>query len=459
MSRLHKRRKELPAEAVTLEISGLSHEGRGIAHIDGKVAFVDGALPGETVSAKYVRNRSQFSELKAEEILTPAAQRVSPPCQYTSICGGCSLQHWDCDGQLEFKQSVLLEHLQNTTKLETVGIKLLPKIKAQTTHYRRKARLAVRKVLKKGGVLVGFREKYSSFITDMEYCQILAKEVASLINPLREFLITLESNDEIPQIEVALGEKSEDENLELQVALVIRNLKTLSGKDKARIVEFAKAYCIHVYLQPGGNDTVDKLYPDDQQARLYYYLPDFDLKMTFHPMDFTQVNAEINRQIIVRAVSMLELNKKDLVLDLFCGLGNFTLPIATQCQSVIGIEGSAEMVERAKENARINCIDNVEFYADDLTNSQDTNSWSQQPFTKIILDPPRSGAIEVIPQLVKLKVEKIIYISCNPATLARDAAELIAQGYKLNSAGVMDMFPHTTHVESMAEFTLGAALA
>ncbi|MED5412596.1 MAG: 23S rRNA (uracil(1939)-C(5))-methyltransferase RlmD [Pseudomonadota bacterium] len=459
MSRLYKRRKKLPAEAVTLEISGLSHEGRGIAHIDGKVAFVDGALPGETVSAKYVRNRSQFSELKAEEILTPAAQRVSPPCQYTSICGGCSLQHWDCDGQLEFKQSVLLEHLQNTTKLETVGIKLLPKIKAQTTHYRRKARLAVRKVLKKGGVLVGFREKYSSFITDMEYCQILAKEVASLINPLREFLITLESNDEIPQIEVALGEKSEDENLELQVALVIRNLKTLSGKDKARIVEFAKAYCIHVYLQPGGNDTVDKLYPDDQQARLYYYLPDFDLKMTFHPMDFTQVNAEINRQIIVRAVSMLELNKKDLVLDLFCGLGNFTLPIATQCQSVIGIEGSAEMVERAKENARINCIDNVEFYADDLTNSQDTNSWSQQPFTKIILDPPRSGAIEVIPQLVKLKVEKIIYISCNPATLARDAAELIAQGYKLNSAGVMDMFPHTTHVESMAEFTLGAALA
>ena len=222
---------------------------------------------------------------------------------------------------------------------------------------------------------------------------------------------------------------------------------------------FKKAYCIHVYLQPGGNDTVDKLYPDDQQARLYYYLPDFDLKMTFHPMDFTQVNAEINRQIIVRAVSMLELNKKDLVLDLFCGLGNFTLPIATQCQSVIGIEGSAEMVERAKENARINCIDNVEFYADDLTNSQDTNSWSQQPFTKIILDPPRSGAIEVIPQLVKLKAEKIIYISCNPATLARDAAELIAQGYKLNSAGVMDMFPHTTHVESMAEFTLGAALA
>jgi|TARA_B100001750_G_C15516304_1_gene607492 23S rRNA (uracil1939-C5)-methyltransferase len=446
----------MPAEAVTLEISGLSHEGRGIAHINGKVAFVDGALPGETVSAKYVRNRSQFSEFKAEEILTPAAQRVPPPCQYTSMCGGCSLQHWNCDGQLEFKQSLLLGHLQNAAKLETVNIELLPQIKAQTTHYRRKARLAVRKVLKKGGVLVGFREKYGSFITDMEDCQILAKEVASLIKPLREFLITLESSDEIPQIEVAVGEKSKDENFELEVALVIRHLKTLSDQDKSRIIDFAEAHCIHVYLQPGGNDTVHKVYPDDQQARLYYYLPGFDLKMTFHPMDFTQINAEINRQVIARAVSMLKLNKKDLVLDLFCGLGNFTLPIATQCQSVIGIEGSAEMVERGKENARLNSIGNAEFFADDLTNPKDTNSWSRQPFTKIVLDPPRSGAIEIIPKLAKFKADKIIYISCNPATLARDAVELIAHGYKLNSAGVMDMFPHTTHVESMVEFTLGS---
>ncbi|NKB32055.1 MAG: 23S rRNA (uracil(1939)-C(5))-methyltransferase RlmD [Pseudomonadales bacterium] len=454
MSSRRRRRNRLPAEAITLDVSAMSHEGRGIGHIDGKVAFVDGALEGETVSALYVRNRSQFSELKVEEVVSPSASRVNPPCEFTPICGGCSLQHWDTDRQLDFKESVLLEHLQRTTNLAADSFQLLPQIKANTTHYRRKARLAVRKVVKKGGVLVGFREKYSSFITDMNDCQVLAQEFARLIQPLRDFLIGLKANSDIPQIEVAVGEKTRESMEELQVALVIRHLKALCEDDKELICEFAESENIDVYLQPAGIDSVFKLYPTESAERLHYFLPEFDLCVSFHPMDFTQVNAEINRSIVSRAVSMLNLTDEDVVLDLFCGLGNFTLPIAKHCQAVVGIEGSEEMVKRGQENAEHNGIDNAEFFAADLTANIDAKAWLKQPFTKILLDPPRSGALEIISQIAKLGANKILYISCNPATLARDAAELIARGYKLNSVGVMDMFPHTTHVESMAEFIL-----
>jgi 23S rRNA (uracil1939-C5)-methyltransferase len=458
MTNRRKRKNKLPSEAVELTISGMSHEGRGVSHIEGKVAFVDGALPTETVSATYVRNRSQFSELKVVEVIQASSERVTPPCEFTAMCGGCSLQHWHGDKQLDFKQGVLLEHLQHTAQLDADSFQVLPQIKAKTTNYRRKARLAVRKVMKKGGVLIGFREKYSSFITDMDNCQVLVAEVAVLIEPLKTLLFSLKAADEIPQIEVAVGESDADadadESANKCVALVIRHLKPLSDADKLSLEHFAAEKSLDIYLQAAGVDSVKKLFPKDDIDRLHYYLPEFDLDVSFHPMDFTQINGEINRSIVSRTIEMLDLTEEDTVLDLFCGLGNFTLPMARKAGRVVGIEGSEKMVERGTENSKHNDISNTEFYTADLSNPIENKNWYQEKYTKVFLDPPRSGAIEIIPQIAKLKASKIVYVSCNPATLARDTAELLKHGYRLNSAGVMDMFPHTTHVESMAEFFL-----
>jgi len=462
--RRHGRGRKLPAEPVSLEIESLSHEGRGIAHLDGKVAFVDGALAGEQVSATYVRRRGRFDELKTIEVLKASEDRVVPPCEFAGLCGGCSLQHMDSDAQIEFKQSVLLEQMQHATGKQLNNIELLPKLQDATQFYRRKARLAVRVVSKKGGALVGFREKYSSFIADMDDCKVLVEEVAVLIRPLRSLITGLQGGLNIPQIEVAVGEEllsSTDvadrslDNPRLQVALVFRHLQPLSELDTQSLLQFSQEHGIHLYLQPGGNDTVHKIFPTDAVERLQYYLPEFDLRLNFHPMDFTQINAGINRKIVSQALSLLELSEDDTVLDLFCGLGNFTLASARRAKKVVGVEGSREMVLRGSENASLNGLGNVEFYAADLFQPISEKDWAAQEFTKIILDPPRSGAIEIIPEIAKLGAKTIVYVSCNPATLARDTAELTAAGYQLRATGVMDMFPHTTHVESMAVFDAG----
>jgi 23S rRNA (uracil1939-C5)-methyltransferase len=454
MSRRRHGRGKLPAEPVTLEIESLSHEGRGIAHIDGKVAFVDGALPGEQVSASYVRRRGRFDELKAGEVFSSSEDRVTPPCEFAGLCGGCSLQHMNSDAQIEFKQSVLLEQMQHATAKGLDDIELLPKLQDVTQFYRRKARLAIRVVAKKGGALVGFREKYSSFITVMDSCKVLVEEVAVLISPLRSLISDLQGGQNIPQIEVAVGEKQSAsiESGDLQVAFVLRHLEPLCEADVESLIQFSSEHDIHLYLQPGGNDTVHKVFPADSVERLHYFLPEFDLQLNFHPMDFTQINAGINRKIISRALSLLELNAEDTVLDLFCGLGNFTLATARHAEQVVGVEGSQEMVLRGTENARLNGLDNVEFHAADLFQPIANHQWAARKYSKIILDPPRSGAIEIIPEIAKLGAQIIVYVSCNPATLARDTAELISAGYTLRAAGVMDMFPHTTHVESMAVF-------
>ncbi|MBT3530549.1 MAG: 23S rRNA (uracil(1939)-C(5))-methyltransferase RlmD [Gammaproteobacteria bacterium] len=463
MSRRRTRRNKLPSEPVELDITSLSHEGRGIAHIEGKVAFVDGALAGEKLSAAYVRRRGKFDELRAVELLSRADDRIDPVCQLAGKCGGCSLQHMNPDAQIEFKQSVLLEQLQRSAGLQAGSFELLPLLKDAQYHYRRKARLAVRMVTKKGGALVGFREKYSNFITEMDDCKVLVEEVACLIKPLRDLISKLGGALLIPQIEVAVGEQSVGDQSnaaegeiaiagKLQVALIFRHLKALNEDDLKSLRGFAEEHSIEIYLQPGGMDTVHKIYPIEGEERLYYHLPEFDLRFSFHPTDFTQINAGINRKIISKALSLLDLNKDDVVLDLFCGLGNFTLPLASRCKQVIGVEGSEEMVKRGSENAALNNLKNVSFYAADLFQSIEDKLWSSENFTKIVLDPPRSGAIEIIHQIAKLGAEKIVYISCNPATLARDTAEFIKTGYTLKSAGVMDMFPHTSHVESMAEF-------
>ena len=454
MSQCRSLRNRLPTEPVRLEITALSHEGRGIGHVNGKVGFVDGALPEEVVTASVVRRRSQFDELRVTDIERASSNRIIPLCQFAAHCGGCSLQHLEPAAQLQFKQSVLIEQLQKTAGIAATDFTLLPPVKGDSFHYRRKARLAVRRVMQKGGALVGFREKYSTFITDMNYCEVLVPEVASLIGPLREMISALQANRDIPQIEVAVGETRTAAGISNVVALVIRHLKPLSGDDLQLLTDFGKQHAIQLYLQPSGADSVHKLFPESTSDRLQYFLPEFDLTLNFHPMDFTQVNAEINRQMVSQAIELLQLSKDDTVLDLFCGLGNFTLPIAGHCKQVIGIESSNAMVHRGAENAEYNKIANTQFYKADLCDSMLDNAWFSIPFTKVLLDPPRSGAIEIIQQIVDLRVSKIVYVSCNPATLARDAKFLVGNGYRLKSAGVMDMFPHTAHVESMAEFEL-----
>ena len=451
MSGRRYRPPKLPTDPVVLSITGLSHEGRGIAHIDGKVAFVDGALPDEQVSATFVRRRSQLDELRMEAVIKAAADRVQPQCEFAGTCGGCSLQHMHPDAQIAFKQRVLLEQLKHAT---AANFELLPHLQSGSYHYRRKARLAVRMVLKKGGALVGFREKYSGFITDMDNCQVLHASVAVLIKPLRGLISQLHGSHALPQIEIAVGEHAADLSTEnnAHVALVLRHMEALHAEDLLALEEFANLHNVDMYLQPGGADSVHKLYPAGTPPRLAYYLPDYDLRLEFHPLDFTQINGEINRLIIRQALTLLDLNSTDIVLDLFCGLGNFTLPIARSCHKVIGVEGSQEMVSRGEENARSNKIHNAAFHAANLCEPLADKSWAREKFTKILLDPPRSGAIEIIPQIAALGASKIVYISCNPATLARDSAALVAAGYRLQAAGVMDMFPHTTHVESMAVF-------
>lgn len=446
-----RRRRALPKEPVTVDIESLSHEGRGIAHIEGKVVFVDGALPGEQVQASYVRRRGKFDELSTQTVLQASSQRVDPGCEYAGTCGGCSLRHMAPQEQLQFKQSVLLEQLEHNANIKATDFELLPMMTGDTRHYRRKARLAVRLVEKKGGALVGFREKYSTFITVMSDCQVLSAEVANLIPVLRQLISSMDGATEIPQIEVAVGESAAEVTAAGVVALIFRHLKPLTDADLERLIAFAESHQIQLYLQPAGPDSVHKVFPEGEE-RLQYYLPDSQLKLNFHPQDFTQVNASINRQIVSRSLDMLGLTPADRVLDLFCGLGNFTLPMAQHCGEILGVEGSEEMVRRGEENAAQNGISNARFISDDLSKAIDRD-WLPASYDKILLDPPRSGALEILPQLIQCNAQKILYISCNPATLSRDAGVLRQAGYKLKSAGVMDMFPHTTHVESMALFT------
>ena len=441
----------MPEEAVELTVDRISHEGRGIASNNGKIVFVDGALPGERVKARYVDSRASFDETAVVEILDPSSDRVSPTCPYFGTCGGCSLQHLAPEAQISFKQGFLLDQLCHTSGLNPETIELLENQCGEVFHYRRKARLAVRYVSKKGGALVGFREKHSSFITDMMTCHVLDRQIANLIVPLRELVNSLQAKMSIPQFEVASGC---NEAGKPTVALVMRHLEALSQTDLDLLEGFAQAQACDFYLQPKGTDSIHKIWPEDGKERLHYQLPDFDLDVKFHPVDFVQINEKINGKAVDLALELLELQPEDEVLDLFCGLGNFTLPMSRSCKLVIGVEGSEVMVKRAEENAAHNAIENVGFDAADLYNLTGNEYWYKRKFDKVLLDPPRSGALEIIDWLAQSGASKIVYISCNPATLARDTARLLSKGYRLNRAGVMDMFPHTAHVESIAQFEL-----
>jgi len=425
---------------VPAHIESLSHDGRGVAHVDGKAVFIEGALPGEEVLFTYAVQRKRYDEGTVVQILKPSPQRVTPRCAHFNICGGCSLQHMDAAAQIEAKQQVMLDNLRQIGRVAPEQV--LPPLRGPHWGYRRRARLGVKFVIKKDRLLVGFREKRNALLADLERCEVLHPSVGERLPELRALIASLESYNCIPQIEVAVGDEA--------TALVFRNLAALSGSDLERLQQFGEAHGLQIYLQPAGPESVSLVWP--AAASLSYRLPDYGLELFFSPTDFMQVNGEINRAMIASVIGLLDLKPQEHVLDLFCGLGNFTLPLARHAGHVTGVEGDARLVERAQSNAQHNGIRNAEFYAADLSQDLAQQPWAEQRFDKILLDPPRTGALEIVRQLPVFGASRIVYVSCNPATLARDAQELVQCGYRLLSAGVMDMFPHTTHVESIALF-------
>lgn len=423
-------------------INSLSHELRGVTTIDGKTTFVFNALPGETVDFKYTNCHRQFDEGTALNISNPSPLRTPPQCQHYGVCGGCRLQHMTHEAQINQKERMFVELLQH--QANTTPNTLLPAITSNPWGYRTKARLSVRHVPKKEKVLVGFREQNGRYVADILSCAILHPQVGEKINDMSVILNTLDIKDQIPQIEVAVGEDG--------AALIVRHLSPISENDQIKLINFAKQHHFSLYLQPKGPDTIQKIYPNNQQDLLHYDLPEFNLRLFFHPSEFTQINTAINRQMIEQAIKLLEPGKEEDVLDLFCGIGNFSLPLAQKCNSVTGVEGSDQAVQRAQQNAKFNHLENCEFYSLDLTQDCTEESWAKRKYHKILLDPARAGAKEILAYIPLWTPERIVYVSCNPMTLARDTKILLDLGYTLDKAGVMDMFPHTQHIEAMALF-------
>lgn len=442
MSKRFKKLKK--AGPFNAEIHAISHEGRGIAQVDGKTTFIFGALPGEHVMFNYKSCRSRYDEGDTESVVTASPERVSPQCPHYGVCGGCQLQHLDHDKQLAHKRQVLQELCQHHAK--TTIDNWLPTLTSKTPWgYRRKARLSVKQVDGKGDLLIGFRERRSRYVADMQRCEVLTPEVGQRIADLRQQLSALETKRHIAQIEVCA---SDDE-----VALIIRHLEPLPEHDLNLLIDLCKQFNYKLYLQPGGYDTVHLVYPSDSNFLMHYQLPDFNLRFEFHPSGFIQVNADINRQMVSRAIDLLELDNNDRVLDLFCGIGNFSLAAARKAQHVTGVEGDDQSVKLAQHNAQLNDLANTEFHSCNLFDIEGQPSWMPQNYNKLILDPPRSGCKEIIPHLNQWGVERIVYVSCNPITFARDLELIVQQGYKLQSAGIMDMFAHTEHAEVMAVIT------
>lgn len=440
-----------------IEIESLDMEGRGVGHLQnedgtsGKVIFVEGALPGERVSFQSFRKKPKWEAATLTQLHNESSLRVNPKCVHFGVCGGCAMQHLEPSAQVAIKQRVLEDNLWHIGKVRAE--QMMRPVFGPTWGYRYRARLSVRHVQKKGGVLVGFHERKSSFIADMTRCEILPPHVSAMLVPLRRLVETLSIFDRMPQIELAVGENV--------TALVLRNMAALTAEDEAKLKSFADEYRIQWWLQPKGPDTVYPFYPSEPQ--LHYLLPEFGVKMPFKPTDFTQVNHQINRVLVARALRLLDVQAEERVADLFCGLGNFTLPLATQAREVVGIEGSAALTERALENARFNGLaGKTTFYCRNLFEASTEDLIALGKFDRMLIDPPREGAIAVCQAIAglcethpEMKPKRIVYVSCNPSTLARDAGFLVHQaGYVLKQAGVVNMFPHTAHVESIAVFEL-----
>lgn len=430
----------------TATITTLSHDGRGIAHINGKTTFLRGGLPEEHVEFSYLKKHAKYDEGQVVSVLKAAAERIQPICPHFGICGGCSLQHMHPQAQILAKQNILLEQLLHIGGV--IPQTLLPPLTSNTGGYRSKARLGVKYVEAKNKVLVGFRELNGRYIADIHTCAVLDQKIGNKINELSEFIYSLEAYRSIPQIEVATSHSL--------VALIFRHLHPLSAQDLAKFRQFAQTTQFHLYLQPGGPQTIHKLYPEDHCSLLNYELPDQNISLQFHPADFTQINPGINQQMVTLAIQLLNPRPNERILDLFCGLGNFTLPLAKYCREIIGVEGASESILRAKMNAELNQLFHAHFYCTDLTQDISSQPWATGFYDTILLDPPRTGAAEIIPFIGRFRPHTILYVSCNPATLARDSKMLTQQGYQLTHAGVMDMFPHTSHVESIALFNLNS---
>jgi len=428
-----------------LLIESLDHEGRGVAHRDGKAIFVDGALTGERVEASSYRKKDTYEQAQISRIVRASPFRVQPKCAWFGICGGCTHQHLHEAAQVAAKQRVLEDCFAHIGKVKAET--MLSPIHGPTWGYRTKARLSVRNVPKKGGVLVGFHERRSSYVADMLGCEVLPPQIAGLLPAMRELVAGLSIRDRLPQIEVAVGENV--------AVLVLRILEPMSPEDEAQVRAFADTHGVQIWLQPKGPDTAQPFHPLDAPD-LSYTLPEFGLEMPFRPTEFTQVNHGVNRMLIRRAIRLLGPQPGERIADFFCGLGNFTLPIAKMGADVLGIEGSSALIARAIENARLNGLA-------ERTRYQVMNLFEMAPgilaalgrFDKWLVDPPRDGAIELVKSLPEdgSGPSRIVYVSCSPATLARDAAVLVhTKGYQLKAAGVANMFPHTAHVESIALF-------
>lgn len=433
--------RPIPQEAVAT-IEGLSHDGRGITHMSGKIAFISGALPEENVKFQYLHQRGSFDEGHAITINNPSPLRATPICPHFGVCGGCSLQHMDFAYQLQHKQQAFQELLWRQAKLKPQ--EWLPAITGPAWGYRRKARLGVKYVAKKDRILIGFRERGGRFITDSQQCAVLHPSIGQRIELFCQLISSLSIPNKIPQLEIAVGDNHS--------AVVIRHLQALSSQDLALIEQFGFENQLQIYLQSGGHDTLTLFYPVDAET-LHYRLPRYDLTFEFSPLQFVQINADVNQAMVDRAIALLEIKPQEQVLDLFCGIGNFSLALARCGALVTGIEGDQGAIHQAIHNAKLNKITDCNFFCCDLFDPSFLSApWAQRQYDKLILDPPRCGAEQVIASLHHWQPHSLVYVSCDLATLARDSAALNQQGYHLVKAGIMDMFPHTQHAEAIALF-------
>jgi 23S rRNA (uracil1939-C5)-methyltransferase len=427
-------------ERETADVVGLTHDGAGIIRA-GKTVFVAGALPGETVAFERTRKDRQHDEGRLLEVLRPAAERVTPRCAHFGVCGGCALQHLAPEAQLSLKEKEVRDNLERVARVEPRT--WLPPLRGPVWGYRRRARLGAKYVPKKGKVVVGFRERLAPYVADVTHCEVLAAPVGALVQPLAEVLGELDIRQQVPQIEVAVADNA--------TALVLRVLQTPTERDLGKLRDFAARHAVRLLLQTGGLDSVAELAA--ATTPLNYALPAFNLTLDFAPTDFVQVNGAVNEALVARALELLQPDPQSRVLDLYCGLGNFTLALARSAGHVVGVEGDATLVDRARHNARRNGLANVEFHSADLSKPTELPAgWLRGPYSHVLLDPPRLGAApEMLAAVARLAPERVLYVSCHPGSLARDLAILVHEhGFVLEAAGVVDMFPHTAHVESMA---------
>jgi 23S rRNA (uracil1939-C5)-methyltransferase len=427
---------------LTGQVDNLNHDGWGVVRA-GKTVFVAGALPGETVEYRVRRRQRNFDEAELLQVIEPAADRIAPGCAHFGTCGGCALQHLAPESQLGFKDSMLRDALRRIGKVEPA--RWIPPLAGDAWGYRRRARLGARFVHAKQRSMVGFRERLSSYVADIGNCPVLVPAVGNLIGDLSALVTRLSIPTRIPQIEVAVGDDT--------VVLVMRTLSPLSEADREALLQFEKDHQVRWLLQPGGPSTVEAL--QGEVPALWYELPEFGLRLSFEPADFIQVNGEMNRRLISHVLELLQLDSGSTALDLFCGLGNFTLPMATRGRQVLGMEGDAGLIARAGANAAANGLKNARFVATNLAGEgaaqRCLDAAGAGPWSHVLLDPPRTGASDILPALARLAPRRVVYVSCHPGSLARDLGILITEhGFQLAAAGIVDMFPHTSHVESVA---------